>query len=157
VRATPFLKPGEFLSFRLGEEEYGIDILNVQEIRSYEKPTRIANAPATIKGVVNLRGVIVPLLDLRVAFGLEDKPCDVSTVIIVLNIMSRVTGVIVDAVNDVVRLEAEHLRPPPEFNASIDARALSAIACVQDRMLSMLDLRMVISATMGIGEDLVPV
>jgi len=83
-------RAGEYLTFKLGGEEYGIDILRVQEIRSYEQPTRIANAPGYLKGVVNLRGVIVPIVDLRVKFGLPDPAYDTFTVVIVLNVKGRV-------------------------------------------------------------------
>ena len=105
----------EFLAFKLGAEEYGIDILRVQEIRSYEEPTRIANAPGFIKGVVNLRGVIVPIVDMRIKFNLESVNYDSFTVVIVLNIAGRVVGMVVDAVSDVITLTPEQLRPVPEF------------------------------------------
>ena len=95
---------GEFLTFRLGEEEYGIDILRVQEIRSYEQPTRIANAPAFIKGVVNLRGVIVPIVDLRLKLGCDTAEYNSFTVVIVLNVKGRVVGAVVDSVSDVLEL-----------------------------------------------------
>ena len=104
----------EFLAFKLGAEEYGIDILRVQEIRSYEAPTRIANAPDFIKGVVNLRGVIVPIVDMRLKFKLERADYDSFTVVIVLNIGHRVVGMVVDGVSDVITLSAEQLRPVPE-------------------------------------------
>jgi purine-binding chemotaxis protein CheW len=90
---------GEFLTFRLGAEEYGIDILKVQEIRSYEQPTRIANAPAFIKGVVNLRGVIVPIVDLRLKLGCDTAEYNSFTVVIVLNVKGRVVGAVVDSVS----------------------------------------------------------
>ena len=104
----------EFLAFKLGAEEYGIDILRVQEIRSYEEPTHIANAPAFVKGVVNLRGVIVPIVDMRLKFNLDTVNYDSFTVVIVLNIGSRVVGMVVDAVSDVITLTPEQLRPVPE-------------------------------------------
>jgi purine-binding chemotaxis protein CheW len=100
----------EFLAFKLGAEEYGIDILRVQEIRSYEEPTRIANAPPFMKGVVNLRGVIVPIIDMRMKFNLEQANYDDFTVVIVLNIGSRVVGMVVDAVSDVITLQPAQLR-----------------------------------------------
>jgi purine-binding chemotaxis protein CheW len=93
---------GEFLTFRLGGEEYGIDILRVQEIRSYEQPTRIANAPHFIKGVVNLRGVIVPIIDLRLKLGCDTAEYNAFTVVIVLNVKGRVVGAVVDSVSDVL-------------------------------------------------------
>src|SRR3982750_247340 len=102
ARAATTQSGGEFLTFRLGAEEYGIDILRVQEIRSYEAPTRIANAPAFVKGVVNLRGVIVPIVDMRIKFNLTPVNYDSFTVVIVLNIAGRVVGMVVDAVSDVI-------------------------------------------------------
>ena len=144
---------GEFLTFRLGAEEYGIDILRVQEIRSYEEPTRIANAPPFIKGVVNLRGVIVPIVDMRLKFNLERADYDSFTVVIVLNIGSRVMGMVVDAVSDVITLTAEQLRPVPEFNAAIESDHLLAIGAVQDRMLILVDIeKLMSSAEMGLVE-----
>ena len=106
-------RAGEYLTFRLGGEEYGIDILRVQEIRSYEQPTRIANAPGYIKGVVNLRGVIVPIVDLRVRLGCAQAEYNHFTVVIVLNVKGRVVGAVVDSVSDVLELPAEAIRPAP--------------------------------------------
>jgi purine-binding chemotaxis protein CheW len=141
----------EFLAFKLGDEEYGIDILRVQEIRSYEVPTRIANAPAFIKGVVNLRGVIVPIVDMRLKFNLDSANYDSFTVVIVLNIASRIVGMVVDAVSDVITLTPEQLRPVPEFNSNIDADHLLAIGAIDDRMLILVDIEKLISgAEMGL-------
>ncbi|HBZ75578.1 MAG TPA: chemotaxis protein CheW, partial [Leclercia adecarboxylata] len=105
----------EFLVFTLGDEEYGIDILKVQEIRGYDQVTRIANTPDFIKGVTNLRGVIVPIVDLRVKFSQGDVEYDDNTVVIVLNLGQRVVGIVVDGVSDVLSLTAEQIRPAPEF------------------------------------------
>ena len=104
---------GEYLTFRLGAEEYGIDILKVQEIRSYEPPTRIANAPEFIKGVVNLRGVIVPIVDLRLKLGCPTAEYNSFTVVIVLNVRNRVVGAVVDSVSDVLELNRDAIRPAP--------------------------------------------
>src|SRR5205085_4790837 len=112
--------PNQYLSFRLGREEYGIDILRVQEIRSYEAPTRIANAPHFIKGVVNLRGVIVPIVDMRLRFALADVQYNAFTVVIILNIASRTVGMVVDSVSDVLELANEEIKAAPEFNGAID-------------------------------------
>ena len=143
----------EFLAFKLGAEEYGIDILRVQEIRSYEEPTRIANAPAFIKGVVNLRGVIVPIVDMRVKFNLEQINYDSFTVVIVLNIGSRVVGMVVDAVSDVLTLTADQLRPVPAFGSAIDSDHLLAIGAVQERMLILVDIEKLMSSSeMGLIE-----
>jgi len=144
----------EFLAFKLGAEEYGIDILRVQEIRSYEEPTRIANAPAFIKGVVNLRGVIVPIVDMRLRFNLAQATYDAFTVVIVLTIGSRVVGMVVDAVSDVITLTPEQLRPVPAFNATIASDHILAIGAVEDRMLILVDIeKLMSSAEMGLVEQ----
>jgi len=146
----------EFLAFKLGAEEYGIDILRVQEIRSYEEPTRIANAPPFVKGVVNLRGVIVPNIDMRLKFNLPQANYDDFTVVIVLNIGSRVVGMVVDAVSDVITLKPEQLRPVPEFNSTIASDHLLAIGAVEDRMLILVDIeKLMTSAEMGLVEQAV--
>ncbi|AMS33610.1 chemotaxis protein CheW [Betaproteobacteria bacterium UKL13-2] len=142
---------GEFLSFKLGHEEYGIDILKVQEIRSYEAPTRIANAPAFVKGVVNLRGVIVPIVDMRLKYGMESAEYNDFTVVIVLNVAKRIVGIVVDSVSDVVALAAEQIKQAPEFNDSIDASYITGIGSVQDRMMILIDIEALIgSADMGL-------
>ena len=141
----------EFLAFKLGREEYGVDILRVQEIRSFEPPTRMANAPAFILGVVNLRGVIVPIFDMRIKFGMEEVKYDGFTVVIVLNIGKQVIGMVVDGVSDVITLTPEQLRPVPEFSGAIDSQHLLAIGSVGDRMLILLDIeRVMSSAEMGL-------
>ena len=144
----------EFLAFKLGREEYGIDILRVQEIRSYEEPTRIANAPAFIKGVVNLRGVIVPIVDMRLKFNLEQVNYDALTVVIVLHIANRIMGIVVDGVSDVITLTPDQLRPAPEFNSTIASDHLLAIGAVEDRMLILVDIeKLMSSAEMGLVEE----
>jgi purine-binding chemotaxis protein CheW len=143
----------EFLAFKLGAEEYGIDILRVQEIRSYEAPTRIANAPPFIKGVVNLRGVIVPIVDMRLKFKLESAAYDSFTVVIVLNIGHRVVGMVVDAVSDVITLTPDQLRPVPDFNAAVDSNHLLAIGAIDERMLILVDIEKLMTAEeMGLVE-----
>lgn len=145
--------PREFLAFKLGTEEYGIDILRVQEIRSYEAPSRIPNTPAFIKGVVNLRGVIVPIVDMRLMFNLESATYGSLAVVIVLNIGKRVVGMVVDAVNDVITLTAEPLRPVPEFKSGIDAEHLLAIGAHDKRMLMIVDVeKLMKSSWMGLAE-----
>ena len=144
----------EFLAFKLGPEEYGIDILRVQEIRSYEEPTRIANAPPFIKGVVNLRGVIVPIVDMRLKFKLAQASYDSFTVVIVLNIGSRVMGMVVDAVSDVITLTPEQLRPVPEFNSAVASDHLLAIGAIDDRMLILVDIeKLMTSPETGLVEQ----
>ena len=145
----------EFLTFRLGAESYGIEILKVQEIRGYEAPTTIANAPAFIKGVVNLRGVIVPILDLRVKFRLPDITYDKFTVVIILNVASRVIGVVVDSVSDVLSLDANAVRPTPEFaSTTFDTKYITGLANVEDGMLIMLDIeKLLTGADMSLVES----
>jgi purine-binding chemotaxis protein CheW len=141
----------EFLAFKLGSEEYGIDILRVQEIRSYEAPTRMANAPAFLKGVINLRGVIVPIVDMRLKFNLAEANYDGFTVVIVLNIGKQVVGMVVDGVSDVITLTPEQLRPVPEFSSAIDSDHVLAIGSVDKRMLILLDIeKLMTSADMGL-------
>jgi purine-binding chemotaxis protein CheW len=144
---------GEFLTFRLGAEEYGIDILKVQEIRSYEQPTRIANAPSFIKGVVNLRGVIVPIVDLRLKLGCTTVEYNSFTVVIVLNVRGRVVGAVVDSVSDVLALPHDSIKPAPEMNASVDTSFITGIGSVSDRMLILMDIEALMSsADMGLIE-----
>ena len=153
-------KSGEYLTFRLGSEEYGIDILKVQEIRSYEPPTKIANAPAYLKGVVNLRGVIVPIVDLRVKFNCvrDDGQSDIDsfTVVIVLNVKGRVVGAVVDSVSDVMQLAEQMIQPAPEMSASIvDTTYITGIANVNERLLILMDIESLMgSAEMGLINSL---
>ncbi len=137
----------EFLAFKLGAEEYGIDILRVQEIRSFEEPTRFANTPAFIKGVINLRGVIVPIIDMRIKFNLEQVTYDTFTVVIVLNIGKQVVGMVVDGVSDVITLTPEQLRPVPEFSSTIASDHLLAIGSIGSRMLILLDIEKLMTST----------
>ena len=137
---------GEYLTFRLGAEEYGIDILKVQEIRSYEPPTRIANAPDFIKGVVNLRGVIVPIVDLRLKLGCETVEYNAFTVVIVLNVKGRVVGTVVDSVSDVLELSAASIRPAPEMSTAVDTSFITGIGSVSDRMLILMDIEALMSS-----------
>jgi len=141
----------EFLTFRLGAEEYGIDILRVQEIRSYEEPTRIANAPSFIKGVVNLRGVIVPVVDLRIKLGCETVEYNGFTVVIVLNVKGRVVGAVVDSVSDVLELARDQINPAPDMNTTVDTTFITGIASVGERMLILMDIEALMSsADMGL-------
>jgi purine-binding chemotaxis protein CheW len=150
-RFTPGTAASEFLAFKLGAEEYGIDILRVQEIRSFEAPTRIANAPAHVLGVLNLRGVIVPVVDLRLRFGMAEAGYDGFTVVIVLNIGSRVIGMVVDSVSDVISLGGEQLRPVPEFNSTVPTEHLMAIGSIDERMLILVDIeRLMTGADMAL-------
>jgi purine-binding chemotaxis protein CheW len=136
----------EYLTFRLDEEEYGIDILKVQEIRGYEPPTRVANAPDFIKGVVNLRGTIVPIVDMRLKFNCSKAEYNAFTVVIILNLRSRIVGVVVDSVSDVMELPAESIKAAPEIDSVIDSAAVLGLGSLGDRMLILLDIERLMSA-----------
>ncbi len=141
----------EFLAFKLGQEEYGIDILKVQEIRGYESVTRIANAPEFIKGVVNLRGTIVPIVDMRIKFDLGTPVYDQFTVVIILNVAGRVVGMVVDSVSDVMTLSPEQIRPAPEMGSVFNSNYLIGLGTLDDRMLILVDIdRLMSSADMGL-------
>ena len=127
----------QFLTFRIGGEEYGMDILKVQEIRSYDAPTRVAHSPSFVKGVVNLRGVIVPIMDMRLKLGVEAQ-YNAFTVVIVMNIGNRILGMVVDSVSDV--LGSSQIRPAPELGAAIDSRHVTGLGKVGDRILILLDI-----------------
>jgi purine-binding chemotaxis protein CheW len=145
----------EYLAFTLGREEYGIDILRVQEIRGYEPVTRIANAPDFIKGVVNLRGTIVPVVDMRIKFSLGTPAYDQFTVVIILNIGGRVVGMVVDSVSDVTTLTPEQIKPAPEIGTSFDSDYLIGLGTLDERMLILVDIeKLMSSADMGLIEKL---
>ena len=130
----------EYLTFTLGKEEYGIEILKVQEIRGYDAVTHIANAPEFIKGVVNLRGIIVPIVDMRIKFNLGEAEYNELTVVIVLNVAGRVVGMVVDGVSDVISLGAEQIRPAPDFSSSFDMKYITGLGTVDERMLILVDI-----------------
>ena len=130
----------ELLTFTLGREEYGIDILKVQEIRGYDAVTTIANAPEFIKGVINLRGIIVPIVDMRIKFKLGEVSYDETTVVIILNFANRVVGMVVDGVSDVTMLKLEEIKPAPEFGASLDTKYLQGLGTVDERMIILVDI-----------------
>lgn len=136
----------EYLTFRLGHEEYGIDILRVQEIRSYEQPTRMAHAPDFIKGVIDLRGVIVPIIDLRLKLHCSEAEYTAFTVVIILNVGGTVLGAVVDAVADVVALRTEAIKSAPHFHGQIDSAFVRGIATVGDRMLIVMDIESLLSS-----------
>ena len=136
----------EFLTFRLGAEEYAIEILKVQEIRGWEAPTAIANTPDFIKGVINLRGTIVPIVDLRLKFRLGEARYDEFTVVIILSVAKRVVGVVVDAVSDVTILTPQQMRPAPEFGGALDTRFITGLGTVGERMLILMDIERLITS-----------
>ena len=144
----------EFLTFRLGSEEYGIEILKVQEIRGYDAITQIANAPEFIKGVVNLRGIIVPIVDMRIKFRLDDATYDQFTVVIILNVAGRVMGMVVDAVSDVLTLQAGQMRAAPGLGSVIDTEYIMGLGTVDERMLILIDIEKLMgSSDMGLIEQ----
>lgn len=145
----------EFLAFTLGSEEYGIDILKVQEIRGYEAVTRIANAPEFIKGVINLRGIIIPVVDMRIKFNLGAPTYDQFTVVIILNIGGRVIGMVVDSVSDVTTLTADQIKPAPEMGTAFNSDYMIGLGTLDERMLILVDIDKLMSSNeMGLIEKL---
>ena len=148
-------KPLEFLAFTLGREEYGIDIQTVQELRGYETVTRIAHAPEFVKGVMNLRGAIVPVIDMRIRFRLGEPTYDQFTVVVILNVGARVVGMVVDSVSDVTTLAREQIKPAPDMGTGFDAAHLIGLGTLESRMLILLDIdKMMSSPDMGLVEKL---
>lgn len=146
LEITPRLRPHgapntvyQCLTFQLGAAEYGIDILQVQEIRSYVAPTRIANGSPELLGVIDLRGVIVPIIDARLKFNYPVSAYTATTVVIVLNLQDTVLGVVVDAVSDVVHLAQDDIKPPPLIYTHMDAGFVTGLAHVGERMLILID------------------
>jgi purine-binding chemotaxis protein CheW len=135
----------EVLVFVLGSEEYGVDILKVQEIRGYEKVTPIPSAPDYLKGVVNLRGIIVPVVDLRVKFGVANPRYDAFTVVVILRLAQRVIGVVVDGVSDVVALSRDEVKAAPQLGTVVDGSFIAGLATQGDRMVLLLDIEKLLS------------
>jgi purine-binding chemotaxis protein CheW len=155
AKSTGEIAGNEFLAFTLGKEEYGIDILKVQEIRGYEAVTRIANAPEFVKGVVNLRGIIVPIVDMRIKFNLGEPTYDQFTVVIILNISGRVMGMVVDSVSDVITLLAEQIKPAPEMGTAFNTDYLIGLGTLDERMLILIDIdKLMSSSEMGLIEKI---
>ena len=143
----------EFLAFKLGKEEYGIDILKVQEIRGYETVTRVAAAPEFVKGVINLRGTIVPIVDMRIKFKLGEPTYDQFTVVIILNIQGRVVGIVVDSVSDVITLAQEQVKSAPDMGGGLNSNYLIGLGTLDERMLILIDIdKLMSSADMGLIE-----
>jgi len=152
---APAPAPMEYLAFNLGSEEYGVDIQKVQELRGYDAVTRIANAPEFIKGVVNLRGVIVPIIDMRIKFNLGTPSYDQFTVVIILNIGGRVMGIVVDSVSDVITLRPEQVKPAPQLGIAMDTDYLVGMGAIDERMLILIDIDQLMSgADFGFMEKL---
>jgi len=136
----------EYLTFTLGNETYGIDILKVQEIRGYDTVTHIANAPEFIKGVINLRGVIVPIIDMRIKFNVGEPTYHEFTVVIIMNVLNRVIGMVVDSVSDVIALLPEQIRPAPEMGAALDTRYITGLGTQNEQMLILIDIEKLLSS-----------
>jgi purine-binding chemotaxis protein CheW len=136
----------EVLTFRLGSEAYGINILRVQEIRGCDPVTPLAGMPEFIRGVIDLRGVIVPIVDMRMKFALSGAQYDDSTVVIILNVSDRVIGIVVDAVSDVVTFAADQIRPVPEFSAQLDMQYITGLARLDERIVMLLDIERLLSS-----------
>ncbi len=145
-QAEPVNASNEYLVFTLGKEEYGLDILKVQEIRGYAAVTSIANSPDFIKGVINLRGLIVPIVDLRIKFKLGRATYDQFTVVIILNVANRVIGIVVDGVSDVMTMTPEQIRPAPEFGAVMNTEYIQGLATVDEHMIILTDIEKLMSS-----------
>src|SRR6202162_517043 len=134
----------QYLTFMLAGEEYGVDILRVQEIKGWDKVTRIPHTPAYVLGVINLRGAVVPILDLRCRFGLETIAFGPTTVVIVVRVVSgrdeRTVGVVVDAVSEVYNVDAADTKPPPDVCGGVDTVFVKALATIEEKMLILLDI-----------------
>jgi purine-binding chemotaxis protein CheW len=139
----------QFLTFTLGSEEYGVEILKVQEIKGYSAITPIPNTPAHIKGVMNLRGTVVPIVDLRKKFSLKEVEYDKFAVIVVVQVRGRVMGLIVDAVSDVLNISEEEIQATPDFGAQVDTRFISGMTRANERLIVLLDIEKVLG-----GEEL---
>ena len=145
----------EYLAFRLGSEEYGVDIQKVQELRGYDAVTRIANAPEFIKGVVNLRGIIVPIIDMRIKLNLGTPTYDQFTVVVILNLHQHVMGMVVDSVSDVITLTADQIKPAPQMGCAIDTDYLTGLGAIDERMLILVDIdKFMSSSDIGLVEKL---
>ncbi len=145
----------EFLAFTLGAEEYGIDIQKVQELRGYDAVTRIANAPEYIKGVVNLRGIIVPIIDMRIMLTLGTPVYDQFTVVIILNLGQRVIGMVVDSVSDVITLTHEQIKPAPTMGSAMNSGYLIGLGTVDERMLILVDIsKLMAGGNLGMMEKI---
>ena len=135
----------QFLTFLLGAEQYGVEILKVQEIRGYSAVTPIPNTPSYVKGVINLRGTVVPVVDLRAKFSMATAEYYKFTVIIVVTVGAKVTGLVVDAVSDVLDVPAAEMRVAPDLGARVDTRFIRGMATIGDRMTVLLDIDRLLS------------
>jgi purine-binding chemotaxis protein CheW len=151
AQSAPAAPTREFLALRLGDEDYAIDILKVQEIRVFDAVTKLPGAPEYIKGVINLRGLIAPVIDLRIKFGFKDAAYGPFTVLIVLHVHERLVAIVADAVVDVVALTADEIKPRPEFATSVNVEYVTGLAAKGDHMLILLDIeKLICSQELGI-------
>ncbi|MEI8014435.1 MAG: chemotaxis protein CheW [Nitrospira sp.] len=130
----------QFLTFQLGDELYGVDILRVQEIKGYTTVTKIPNTPSHIKGVLNLRGTIVPIIELRTKFGMPTIDYTMFTVIVVVVVQEKIMGLVVDAVSDVLDIDRKDIQPPPEFGTKVDVSFINGIGKSGDKLIALLDM-----------------
>ncbi|MEA1981881.1 MAG: chemotaxis protein CheW [candidate division Zixibacteria bacterium] len=137
----------QMVSFHIGNEEFGVDILKVQEINRVVEITKVPQAPSYVDGVINLRGKVIPIVDLRKRFNLEPKEYDKNTRIVVVDINSRTIGLVVDAVSEVLRLQAKTIEPPPEIVTGINSDYIKGVAKLENRLLIFLDLTKVIDVS----------
>ncbi|GAB2837963.1 chemotaxis protein CheW [Pseudoduganella ginsengisoli] len=155
IAMTSSASAAEYLAFTLGKEEYGIDIQKVSEIRSYETPTRIASAPEFVKGVINLRGLIVPIVDMRIKFGLGEPVYNAFTVVIILHVGGRTVGMVVDSVSDVTMLAPEQIKPAPDISSAVTTEYITGLGTVDERMLILVDIDgLMHSPDMGLADPL---
>lgn len=143
----------EYLSFRLGAEEYGVDILQVQELRAYTAVTAMANAPAHVKGVIHLRGVIVPIIDLRIKLNLPNPAYDQFTVVVIVVVAGAQIGVVVDSVSEVLALLPEQVKPVPQMSAGSYADYVTGIGTLEQRMLILVDIARLVAGDADLGPD----
>jgi len=136
----------EFLTFVIGSEHYALDIMKVKEIRGYDETTALANAPAFLKGVINLRGDIVPIVDLRIKFNVGEPVYDQFTIVIMLNIANRIVGIVVDEVSDVIKVHESEIKPPPEFGVAFDSRYLHGLVSLENEMIILVNIEALITS-----------
>lgn len=134
----------QLVSFNIGTEEFGVDILKVQEINRMVKITRVPQTPDYVEGVINLRGKVIPIIDLRKRFGLEVKEYDKNTRIVVVDIVGNIMGMVVDSVSEVLRIPKNTIEPPPQIVTGINTEYINGVAKLEDRLLIFLDLSKVI-------------
>ena len=143
----------QLVSFKIGSEEFGVDILKVQEINRMVEITKVPQAPHYVEGVINLRGKVIPIVDLRTRFGLEGKEYDKDTRIVVVDISGNIMGMVVDSVSEVLRLPADTIEPAPEIAAGVNSEYIKGVAKLDDRLLIFLDLSKVIDVSELAGMD----